>query len=126
MLDRLAQQLVPGGVELDLVDAVAVAIVGAELRRVLVGEGTEALGALAAGIGADRGDALLGPVGALAAHRLDQRPVCLEEVVVDQRRWLVGHLVVAGSRSLCGCHSVTIVAVPALSHPAMRPRRRGR
>ena len=104
MLDRHAQQLVPGGVELDLVDAVAVAVVGAELRRVLVGEGAEALGALAAGQRADRGDPLLGPVGALAAHRLDQRPVGLEEVVVDQRRRLVGDLVVAGSRSLRGCH----------------------
>ncbi len=32
-----AEQLVPGRVELDLVDAVAEAVVGPQLRRVLVG-----------------------------------------------------------------------------------------
>ena len=49
VLDRHPQQLVPGGVELDLVDAVAEAVVGAQLRRVLVGEAAERLRVLAAG-----------------------------------------------------------------------------
>ena len=98
-------QLVPGGVELDLVDAVAVAVVGAQLRRVLVGlRAPASMRRAAAGDRADRGDPLLGPVGALAPHRLDQRPVGLEDVVVDQRRRLVDDLVGCRSRALDGCH----------------------
>ena len=84
VLDRHPQQLVPGGVELGLVDPVAVAVVGAERRPVLVGEPAEGLRALAAGQGADCRDPLFGPLRALAANRLDERPVGLEDVVVDQ------------------------------------------
>ena len=48
-----AHQLVPGGVELDLVDAVAVAVVGAQHRRVLVGLVRRVAGLGRAGEGAD-------------------------------------------------------------------------
>ena len=40
VLDPEPEQPVPGGVELDLVDPVAGAVVGAQLRRVLVSETT--------------------------------------------------------------------------------------
>ena len=57
VLDRGAQQLVPGGVELDLVDAVAVAVVGLQLRRRSRWRGGRAPAARgAAGVGADGGD----------------------------------------------------------------------
>ena len=66
--------------------------------------GAERAAPLAAGELADRGDPLLGPLGALAPHRLDQRPVGLEDVVVGQRRRLVGDLVGAEGAALGGCH----------------------
>jgi len=84
---------VPGGVELDLVDTVAVAIVGAQLRPVLVCQPAQRLRVPAAGVSADRGDPLLGPLRALATDRLDQRPIGLVDVVVDQGGRLVEDLV---------------------------------
>src|SRR5262249_32286460 len=43
--------------------------------------------------GAERGELRLGPWGALPPNRLAQRPIRGEEVVVDERRRLVHHLV---------------------------------
>ena len=97
MADAEAHQLVPGGVELDLVDPVAVAIVGAELRRVLVRLPAQLDHVGASGDLAGLGDPLLGPAGALPAHGLGHHPVRLEDVVVHQRRRLVGDLVGADS-----------------------------
>ena len=91
--DAEPHQLVPGGVELGLVDPVAVAVVGAELRRVLVGEPPELDHVGAAGDLADRRDLLDGPVGALPADCLTHHRVGGEDVVVGQRRGLVGDLV---------------------------------
>jgi hypothetical protein len=97
VLDRDRHQLVPGRVEVDGVDAVPVAVVGLQPRRVLVCLRAERLQPLAAGQGPDRGDPLLVPIGALTPHGLDQHPVRSEDVVVDQRRRLVRHLVGTGS-----------------------------
>ena len=100
------QQLVPGGVELDLVDAVAVAVVGLQLRRVLVRLEAELDGAGAAAELAHGGDPVLGPVGALAIDGLLQHRFGLEQVVVDQRRGLV-------SPRGCGLRSVLDGAMPS-------------
>ena len=88
-LDRLAQAPVPRRVELDLVDAVAVAVVRAQARLVALG----ALGVL------DRLDAARqlarvaqpvdAPAAALALERLAQRQVGIEDVVGRDRRRLV-------------------------------------
>jgi hypothetical protein len=86
--------------ELGDVDPVAVAVVGAELRRVLVRQPPELDHVLAAGNLADLRDPLGGPVRALALDRLDHDPVGLEDVVVDQRRGLVADLVGADSVGL--------------------------
>ena len=54
-------QLMPGGVELHLIDAVAVAVVGAQPRRVLVGEAAVFLGLLGACQAAEVADARARP-----------------------------------------------------------------
>jgi hypothetical protein len=87
-------------VELDLVDPVAVAIVGAELRRVLVRLPAELDHLGAAGDLTNLGDPPLGPAGALPAHGLGHHPIGREDVVVRQRRRLVGDLVGADSGAL--------------------------
>jgi hypothetical protein len=93
MLDRNAKQLVPCRVELDLVDAVSVPVVGPQLRPVLVCLDGAAPNVGTAGECSDRPQPLLCPLAPLALHRLDQRPVRFEGVVIHQRRWLVGDLV---------------------------------
>ena len=90
LADVHVHQLVPGGVELDLVDAVAEAVVGAELRRVLVGQPAELDGRGAAGELAHGADPVDREVAALAGDRLDERAVGLEDVVVGERHRLVG------------------------------------
>ena len=85
-------QVVPGAVELDLVDAVAVAVERLQPRRVLVGLEAPADRVRAPG-GADLARALARPAGALALERLDERDVVLEQIAVSQRRDLVGDLV---------------------------------
>jgi len=69
--------------ELHLVDAVAEAVVRAELRRIGVGLEAPADRLLGAGQPAQLANALLRPRGALSLERLPQRPVGLEQVVVD-------------------------------------------
>jgi len=86
-------ELVPGGVELDLVDAVAEAVVGAQLRRVLVGEPAELDRLAAARDRPDRADRVHGEVAALPRDRLDEGPVRLEDVVVLERGRLIRDLV---------------------------------
>ena len=77
--DADPHQLVPGGVELDLVDAVAEAVVGAQLGRVLVRLEAPSGSRLGAPqIAPSSAGLVLGPVGALAPQRLGQRPVGLE------------------------------------------------
>ena len=64
--DRHRHQLVVGGVVLDLVDAVAVAVVGAQHRLVAIGELTPALRLRAARQRAEFGDLVEAPLAALA------------------------------------------------------------
>ena len=75
--------------------AVAVAVVGVQDRRVLVG--VEApLHRLAGPERADRGRAVVRPPAALALEGFDQRRVVREEVAALQRRGLVADLVGGG------------------------------
>jgi hypothetical protein len=93
-------------VELDLVDAVPEAVVGAKARRVVVGRRGEADCLGAARRRADLDGPVGGPLAALAPQRLDQHPVGREDVEVLQRRRLVDHLVrLAGEPALGGRHA---------------------
>jgi hypothetical protein len=89
VLDAEAQERMPGGVELDLVDALTEAVVRAQDGRVLVREAAE-LERLAAAEPAERGAPLLRRAAALAPERLDERPVLGEQVVPCERGRLVG------------------------------------
>ena len=82
------EQRVPGGVELDLVDLLAVAVVRAEPGRMLVREPAP-LERIAAEQLPERRHLLLPVTAAFAAERLDERRVLLVEVVVRERRRLV-------------------------------------
>jgi hypothetical protein len=79
-------------VELDLVDAMAVAVERLQLRRVLVGLEAPA-DRVAAPCRPHLDRPLARPPGALALERLDERRVVGEEVAALQRRDLVGDLV---------------------------------
>ena len=114
--DRGAEQFVPGGMEVHLVDPVAEPVVGAQLRRVLVRLRSPADGPRRAGEGADLARPFLGPVPTLAPQRLDQDPVGLEGVVVLQRGGLVDDLVGRGARAFGGRHAGDCLRA--------RPRRR--
>ena len=83
VLDADCEQLVPGGVELDLVDPLAEAVVGAERRRVLVREPPE-LERCAAAEPAERGALVLALCRTFSPKRLDERQVLGEEVVVPR------------------------------------------
>ena len=74
--------------ELDLVDAVAEAVVRAQYGRVLVREAPP-LERCAAEFGSERKDALVRPAGPLTVERLDERPVLRDEVVIAKRRRLI-------------------------------------
>ena len=91
-LDRLSQGPVPGGVELDLVDAVSVAVVGAQQRLVALGPLGVLQGLGAAGELARVAQAVQAPAAALPLERLAQRKVGLEDVVGVERRRLVGYV----------------------------------
>ena len=83
-----AHQPVPGGMELDLVDALAETVVRAQDRRVFV-RSRAPRQRLAAELRAERDHPRLAPAAALAAQRLGQRAVLREEVVALERRRLV-------------------------------------
>ncbi len=72
--------LMPGRVELDLVDAVPVAVERVQDGLVLVGLAAPLLLGLAADQAAERGCALAHPAGALSLGRLDEREVAREHV----------------------------------------------
>ena len=118
--DPGTEQLVPGRMELDLVDAVAEAVVGAQLRRVLVRLEAPADRLRRAGEGADLDRPGLGPLSALAAKRLDQHPVGAERVVTRERQALVDDLMGLRGRTLDSCHQ------PILSPSRCRGKRRRR
>ena len=87
--DRALHQPVPRRVELDLVDAVAVAVVRRQLRVVPVGEPAVLAGLPGAGLGAERGQLLDDLGGGVAGDGLGQREVGGHHVVADQWRRLV-------------------------------------
>ena len=70
-----AHELVPRGVELDLVDAVAEAVVRAQHRRIRVGLSRPSRAASPPALGAERGAPLPRPAGALALERLAEHAV---------------------------------------------------
>ena len=88
VLDARPHQQVPGRMELDLVDSVPEAVVGAQPRRLLVREAAP-LERFGGKKGAERSRSLRGPPGALALEGFDERPVLEEEVVADERRRLI-------------------------------------
>ena len=86
--DAEPEELVPGGVELDLVDPLAEAVMRAEDRRMLVREPPE-LERLAAAEPPERRALLVVGVPSFAPKRLDERPVLGEHVVALERRRLI-------------------------------------
>ncbi len=89
--DGGAHQLVPVRVELDLVDPVAEAVVGAQHRRILVGQPPPLGGLLGAGQPAEGAQFGLGPAGAGPVQGSEQRGVG-GGVVPVRGRGLVGDL----------------------------------
>src|SRR5207245_9150618 len=90
MAHRALHQLVPRGMKLDLVDAVAEPVVSAEPRRVGVGLEAPVDRLLRAGQPSELVHEVVRPRGALTLERFAQRCIGLDEVVADERRWLVG------------------------------------
>ena len=88
VFDRHSHQLVIGGVELDLIDAVAESIVSAQDRPVALSQLAPALRLPGAGDRADRGHVVQTPLPALADQRLDENRR-RSRVVLLQRRHLV-------------------------------------
>ena len=93
--DGDAHQLVVGRVVLDLVDAVAGAVVCAQDRTMAIGELAPPLRLLRAGQRAELGDLVEAPLPALADQRLDQHRRG-GGVVILERRSLVGDDVCVG------------------------------
>ena len=92
-LDTQAQHPVHRRVVLDLIDAVAVAVVRLQHGDVAL-RAPGMIERLCRGDGrAEIADTLETPLAALADQRLAQRRVGFERVVADERRWLVEHLV---------------------------------
>src|SRR2546423_5119120 len=105
----------PGRMEIDLVDAVAEAVVSAEHRHVLVGLLAPAQ-RFAAHLLAEAAHALLCPSAALAAERLDQHAVVIEQVVALEWRRLVQHLVGDRHSGTLLCSLVSSTADPVTAH----------
>ncbi len=91
--DRQRHQPVPRRVELDLVDAVAEAVVAPELWKVAIGVARQLGDASARNGFAGLGQKSVGPGDLLAAGDLGQQAIAGEGVVAGERRRLVHHLV---------------------------------
>ena len=92
--DRQRHQLVPRRMELDLVDAVAEAVVAPELGQVAVGVARQLARRCAlATVAPASAQQPVRPSDLLAPGDLDQQAVAGEGVVADERRRLVHHLV---------------------------------
>jgi hypothetical protein len=116
--DRRPQQLVPRGVEGDLVDAVAESVVGSKAGRALIRLRAPADRPGRAGERPYLVRAIGGPPATLAIECLDQDAVGGKRVVVFQRRRLVDDLMGGGlgARMLDRGHGTS------LSQAARRPR----
>ncbi len=121
--DRGLHQGVPGGVELDLVDPVAVPVVAAQHRRVLVGQPGLLLRVRAAGQVPKLVQFPGGPPGAFPLDRLQQGRIG-GHVVAGQRRHLVADLM--GSVRARHAHRVlpSTDSIPELYEPSGRNARR--
>ena len=89
--DRAVEQPVPARVELDLVDAVAEAVVGDQPRLVALGAPGMLLRFGGGGDATGLAHALERPSRTLALERLAQRHIAREQVDVLERDGLVGH-----------------------------------
>ena len=89
VFDGDAHQLVVLRQVVDLVDAVAVAVVRAQHRRVLVGQPSPLLRGLAVGERAEVAHLGLGPAGALAVQALEQRREGADVRPISGGTWLV-------------------------------------
>ena len=87
--DRDAHEFVVGGVVLDLIDAIPVAVMGMQHRPVAIGEITPALGGGSAGDRPELADLIEAPLPTLADQRLDEHRRG-GGVPVDQGRHLIG------------------------------------
>ncbi len=90
---RRGHQRVVARVELDLVDAVAKAVVGMQLRWPRVGQPGVLEHRRRAALEAQRGQPGAVEAGQQVRERIAQRPVARPQVVVDERRRLVGDFV---------------------------------
>jgi hypothetical protein len=99
---RLAEQMVPGGVEDHFVDAMTVAIVGMETGRIGIGVASPLEGGSASRQGSHRLHLRLRPAGALTANTLYKRSVLSERIIIDQWSRLVEDVVCRVSRRVAG------------------------
>ncbi|KAF1858516.1 hypothetical protein Lal_00015033 [Lupinus albus] len=93
VFDQQAHQLVPRGVELDLVHAVAAAVEVHETRREFVGQAAQVEHAGCAQRTSEPVQVVAGPAGPFARDAFAQRRVAGEQVDVTERRRLVENLV---------------------------------
>ena len=107
------EQAMPGRMEVDLVDPVPVAVVGAQDGRVGVGLDPPGDRLVGGGDPAQLAEAGRGPSTTLAGHGFDQGEVAAEEVLLSQRRRLVEDLArigPAGVEALGGGHGPSLPA----------------
>ena len=109
-----AHQAVPGGVEGDLVDAVAEAVEGGEFGRVAIRLPRQGAQFGRADSGADRGEMGGGPAGAEGGNRLEKGGIAGEGVVRRRFAGLVENLVRDG-------HGGSIAARARLVSPGIVP-----
>src|SRR5207245_11500646 len=112
------------GVELDLVDAVAEAVVGAQPGWIGVGLESPIDRLLGAGQRSEVVDQVVRPRRTLAFERLAQRRVRLEEVVVDKRRRLVHamHRLIAEGPRFAAAPIRSLAECPAaVRDPSLEP-----
>ncbi len=91
-LERDAQQRMPGRMELNLVEPVAVAVERAKLRRRFVGVEAKLHGLRLTQRGAERRELAVRPSRLLAPDRLAQHGVAREQIIGLKRRRLVADL----------------------------------
>ena len=106
MGENPAHQHVVTRVELDLVDALALAVVAVQHRRVQVGQPRVGLHLGLANLIAQGSQGRGVEPGGMERERIAQGQVAAEQVRADQRRTLVGHLVRAcihGRLSISRC-----------------------
>jgi hypothetical protein len=94
-----SQQLVPRRMKLNLIHAVAKAIVSVQCGRMTVRQFTQAQGCSASHQRAEFSDRTFGPIATFASHCISQRNVIGKEIVIFERRRLIEDL--AGLSVVC-------------------------